>query len=75
MKLTYEQMRELLRLVEATNAAEIDCEEFLARVGAVLESLEPGENIPPEFRAVAQHLQVCGECKEEFDALMVAFRS
>lgn len=65
-----EQLKELLRIVLATEPTEIDCDEFLARVGACLEAIGPDERIPDDFRVVSQHLEVCPECKEEFDALL-----
>jgi hypothetical protein len=64
------QLLELLRAVMATAPEEIDCEEFLDRVGAFLEALGPDGWVPAELRAVSQHLEVCPECKEEFDALL-----
>lgn len=70
MKPTREQLQELLRTVAATAPREIDCEEFLDRVGAALEGLESGGEPPPELRLVSQHLEVCTECREEFDALV-----
>lgn len=72
MKQSTERMRELLRLVMATEPVEVDCDGFLAHVGAFLESREQGAEVPPELRAVAQHLEVCAECKEEFEALLIA---
>ncbi len=60
----------LLRHVLATEPEEIDCDEFLSRVAAFLESREDAADLPPEFRAVAQHLEVCPECRDEFDALV-----
>ena len=70
MKPTRAQLQELLRVVEATEPREIDCEEFLARVGAFLEGLERGGEPPPELRLVSQHLEICSECREEFDAMV-----
>lgn len=61
---------ELLRLVEATAENEIDCDEMLSRLGAYLESLEAPGRTNPKLDAVAQHLQVCGECSEELEALL-----
>jgi hypothetical protein len=72
MKTTTDTMRELLRQVMATQAREIDCDEFLVRVGSFLEKLRSGETLPPEMKAVLQHLEVCGECKEELEALLRA---
>jgi hypothetical protein len=68
------QMKELLRVVMATAPEEIDCDEFLARVGAYLEAIEPDGKIPPDLWAVSQHLEVCPECKEELDALLKVHR-
>ncbi len=74
MKPTREQLRELLRVVAATRPQEIDCEEFLARVATYLPAFEAGQALPPELEVVAQHLEVCPECSEEFDALVAAHK-
>lgn len=68
-----EQLLELLRSVEATEPEEIDCDEFLARVAPYLEQLESHETLSVEFGKTAQHLAVCPECREEFDALLRAY--
>ena len=70
MKPTQAQLRELLRVVAATEPREIDCEEFLARVGAYLEGVTLTGEPPAELRQVVQHLEICSECREEFDALV-----
>ena len=72
MRSKRERLRDLLRLVQATEPCEIDCDEFLARVAPFLEVVTAGQDIPDELRQVAQHLSVCPECKEEFDALLRA---
>ncbi len=75
MKPSREQLRDLLRSVAATEPREIDCEELLARVGAYLESGAPGGELSRELELVAQHLEVCQECREEYEALVVAYKS
>ena len=70
MKPTREQLRELLRSVSATQQEEIDCDEFLARVGALLERRGGPDDLPRELQRAVQHLDVCPECREEFDALV-----
>lgn len=67
-----ERLRDLLRVVQATEPSEINCEEFLARVAPFLESFRAGHDIADELRQVGQHLSVCPECNEEFDALLRA---
>lgn len=63
----------LLRLVLATAPEELDCDRFLHRMAPLLEGLEEGEDPPPEIAAASQHLEVCPECREEFDALLRAY--
>jgi hypothetical protein len=65
-----QRLRELLRVVMATAPTEIDCDQLLARVGALLEAVEAGAGMPPDLLMALQHLEVCAECKEEFDALL-----
>ena len=74
MKPKRDQLRELLRIVAATEPIEIDCQEFLAQVGGLLEGLKIAGELPPEIRQVSQHLEVCAECREEFDALVELHR-
>ena len=64
------QLRDLLRVVAATEPAEIDCEQLLAAVGAYLEAAGPDRELSPDLKMVAQHLEVCAECREEYDALV-----
>lgn len=64
------QLERLLSLVSATRAEEIDCDEFLARVGAYLERLNTSALDQQDVMEVRQHLEVCPECREEFEALL-----
>ena len=75
MKPHVDNLRELLGSVLATEATEIDCEVFLNRVGCYLESSDHDRSITPELVAVAQHLSVCPECKQEFEALVGVYIS
>ncbi len=68
-----DRLETLLRLTLATEPKEIDCDELLARVSGYLESLKADAERPPELGAVAQHLAVCPECREEFEALLRAY--
>jgi len=72
MRSKRDRLRELLRLVQVTEPHELDCDAFLARVATLLEVVAAEKELPAELRPVAQHLSVCPECKEEFDALLRA---
>ena len=65
-----DRLETLLRRVLATEPEEIDCDEFLSRVAAYLESREDAGELGPELHAVAKHLEVCPECHDEFEALV-----
>ena len=66
------RLRELLRVVMATAENEIDCDELLSRVAALLDARRAGAEVPTELMPALQHLAVCPECKQEFDALLEA---
>lgn len=70
MTFSDEEIRALLRVVLATDPVEIDCDEILARIAAFLEARGPKGSLPAELALVSQHLAVCAECREEFDALL-----
>ncbi len=75
MKITREQLRALLSLVEVTEDTELDCGELLARLPALVERAAPAGalvDVPPE---VLQHLRVCVECEEELAVLLEAWRA
>jgi hypothetical protein len=74
MTMKRRHLTELLRIVMATAPDEIDCDAFLDRVATYLEALGPDGEIPPDLQVVSQHLEVCSECKEEFDALLKLHR-
>ena len=72
MEPTRRQLVELARLVASTAPQEIDCDELLDRVAAYLETHDGGLELTGELAAVRQHLEVCPQCREEFDALVRA---
>ena len=78
MRISRSELRALLDLVNLTNEGELDCDEFLSRVAGYLERLfadrGTGEGAREDDRELLQHLEVCPECREEFDALCAALR-
>jgi len=72
MKLTREILDLLARSIAATRPEEIDCDEWLSRVGRLLEIMQRGEPVPSDLAPVLQHLELCPECQEEFQLLLAA---
>ena len=64
------QPAELARVLSQTAAQEIDCDAVLGLVVMYLEAHQSDAALSPELAAVAQHLQVCPECHEQFEALV-----
>ena len=73
MNPNHEQLRELLRIIAATEPTEINCNELLSRVGGFLELSRRGQELPPEFDEISQHLTVCPECRKEYEALVACY--
>ena len=69
MKLSREQQKILAKMALATQPQELTCEEWLDRVGRYVEIVVAGKPVPPELSPVEEHLALCPECSEEFEAL------
>lgn len=72
MKPTDAQLAELAKLLGDTADCEIDCAELLDRVAAYLEALKGRRVLAAPLKQVMQHLKICPECREEFEALIRA---
>ena len=69
MPLSKEEIDALLRLVGLTKDTEINCEQCLALVAEFAEQQLAGKSIHEGLKAVEQHLSVCAECRDEYEAL------
>ena len=69
------RLQQLVRSVERTIPNEIDCEEVLDRISSYLEAVQDKRIFGEELEAVRQHLSVCPECTEEFEALRAALET
>jgi hypothetical protein len=75
MSRSREEIAELLRLIGLTRDDEIDCERCLALVAEFAERELAGRSISAGLEAVAHHLSICAECREEFEALLQALKA
>ncbi len=68
----------LKRLVEgviSTRPDEIGCDECFEELDRFAELVLAGREIPEAYRLVQDHLERCGDCREEFEALLEALRA
>jgi hypothetical protein len=75
MSLSKEEIDGLLRLIGLTRDDEIDCERCLALIAEFVERELAGRSIPAGLEAVAHHLSICAECRDEFEALLQALKA
>lgn len=75
MKLEANELRELLEITQRTEEREMNCEESLAWMARLAEAQLAGVEVGEELRMARQHLTVCGECAEEYRALLAAIES
>lgn len=66
---TKEVLARLAKLVAETADEEIDCGAVLENVAVYLEAVRKGAALTADLAVVAQHMKVCPECFEEFQAL------
>lgn len=74
MNLTREMFDFLAQSLAATRPEEIDCDEWLSRVGRLLDVMQRGEPVPSELEAVLHHIKLCPECDEELQMLVAALK-
>jgi heterodisulfide reductase subunit B len=67
--------RMLLREMAETREVEIGCDECFEQVDRFVEMELSGLNAAQATPLVRDHLKICGECREEFQALLLALRA
>lgn len=71
---TDEDLRVLAGVLRLTRPDELTCDEWLDRVGAYAEARAAGGPPPAGAELIDHHLEICPECREEFEALLAALR-
>jgi hypothetical protein len=70
MKITTDQAKKMLQMIENTQDSELTCDEVLDLLDQYAEMALRGEDVTAFFPLVKHHLEMCPDCKEEFEALM-----
>jgi len=74
MKLNANELAALLEAIAVTQEEELDCDGCLALVGRFAEAELSGKTPTEAVQVVRQHLAICGDCREEYETLLVALR-
>ncbi len=70
MDLSEDAMRKLMVLIARTQQRELDCGEVFAVLDLYTEAIVAGEDVSDQFALVVQHLDLCADCLEEYEALL-----
>jgi hypothetical protein len=70
-----DQLSSLVRLIVTTRPDEIGCDECLEQVDRFVEMELAGLDAAEAMPLVQDHLDKCGSCREEFEALLRALRA
>jgi uncharacterized protein with PIN domain len=69
-RLTGEQVGGIVRMLGLTRDHEFNCSECLQHVSEFAECQIANQPVGEVIASVEQHLALCPECREEFEALM-----
>ncbi len=69
-----DRLSSLVRLIATTRPDEIGCDECLEEVDRFVEMELAGLDAAEAMPLVQDHLDKCGSCREEFEALLRALR-
>ena len=72
MNISDQQVQALLQMLALTKDDEVDCNSCLQHMAEFAEANLVGKSISDGLRSIDEHLKRCGECREEYEALMAA---
>jgi hypothetical protein len=74
-KVLPEELKKMLVQLESTQDVELTCDEVLAVLDQFAEAYLRGEDVARWMPLVQHHLDMCGDCREEFEALVRILRA
>lgn len=75
MKLSSEVIQKMMGAVKMTREHEIDCGHCYDEIDQFVELELSGKNAADIMPLVQEHLDLCGECREEYQALLDALKA
>jgi len=70
MAMTSDQAEKMLRMIEHTQEEELSCDEVFELLDVYAEMAARGEDVRELFPLVEHHLEMCPDCREEYEAVM-----
>lgn len=75
MELDLVTLKRMVRNIATTRPDEIGCDECFEQLDRFVELELVGKNAAEALPLVQDHLERCGDCREEFEALLAALRA
>jgi hypothetical protein len=69
MKISPEQAEKMLHMIQNTEEVELSCDEVHALIDQYAEMAIRGEDVEELLPLVHFHLEMCPDCREEYEAL------
>ena len=63
-------MLEMVQMIARTDENEIACDQVYAVLDQFAEAVQRGENVLTLMPLVRQHLDMCPDCREEYESLL-----
>jgi hypothetical protein len=73
--LNTQMLQNMVRMAAGTRRDELGCDECFEQVDRFTEMVLAGKDAAAAMPLVQDHLDRCGDCREEFEALLAALRS
>ena len=70
MAMSSDQAKEMLRMIVNTQDEELSCDEVFELLDVYAERAAHAEDVAGTFPLIKHHLDMCPDCREEFEALM-----
>jgi hypothetical protein len=75
MSQSEEMLRKLIEQIALTKERELDCGEVFAVLDQYTEAIVAGEDVKEQYALVMQHLELCPDCLEEYEALLTVLQT
>lgn len=75
MKIPVDKLKTMVRGVARTQEIEYSCDDVYQLLDEFTEAIAQGKDVAKLMPLVQQHLEMCPDCREEFEALLRAVRA